>query len=227
MTKVGEIFEMVRAFMNDNKDAVYHNDVLVPYLKIAYDELKLDLEDYSIPINILTSDGILVTAGVTEIGGSDGPPLPAHLIEIIEIYERTNGTNNDYMQMTRQITLPKTEQQTTFLEVWTWQGQKVKLLGATSDIEIKMDYLSELTDVNNENSIIELTNCKVALAARIAALCAQFIEQNTEHYQACLDTCNNAVDKMLNIKIKSQQRIPIRRRPFMARAKMRNNNYTN
>lgn len=221
MVKVGDIFDTTRALMNDTTGAVYTDAVLIPYFKIAYDELRLELEDYQIPIGILTSDEIRVNAGVTTIGGDGGPSLPKHLIEIMSIYERTYGTTNDFVVMTRQITLPKTEVRTQYLEVWSWQNQRVKLLGATNDIGVKIDYIGEIPDIVNQDNVVELTNSKVALAARTAALCAQFIEENAERYQAAMDTCNNAIDKMLNIKIKPQQRIPIRRQPFMARYKAR------
>lgn len=225
MIKVGEVFDSVRAFMNDTSGAVYTNVIILPYFKIAYDELRLELEDYSIPIGMATSDGFTVTAGVTCIGGNGGPALPKDLIEVLEVYERTAGTTNDFVPMARDITLPKTEVRSSYLEVWAWQRQKIMLLGATSDVEVKLDYLAELPDVNNENTVLEVTNSKIALSARTAALIAMFIEENGERYQACLDTCNNALEKMLNIKIKPQQRIPIRRMPFNARRKMRGSGY--
>lgn len=217
-TKVGSIFDdNVRPLLNDQVGAVFTDDVIMPYFKMAYEHLRLECEDNNIPFTNLTSDPITVVAGVTNIGGDNGPALPRDLVEIIEMYERTSGTNNDYMRMRKLNFLPKTSVLTEFLEVYTWQGQVVKLLGANSDIQVKFDYVGDsFINISGVNNQIALFNAKQFLGFRTAALCAQFIGENPDRAQVLNEEAGNALQSLESIAVKNQQNNPIRRRPFMS-----------
>lgn len=215
--KAGVIFTGVRAALNDQEDAVYHDSVILEYFQMAYEKLRQEMEDSNVPITNITSDAITITAGVTDIGGPTGPALPNDLIEIINLWEVSADTDQDYMLMRRLQFLPKTPIQTAYLEVYSWQDQQVKLLGATGDIQVKFDYVaSNLGDVTDKNSQIRLTGAVNYLKFGTAALIAALIEGDLERAGTLGQLASDALDTTLNIKIKNQQSITTRRRPFRA-----------
>lgn len=224
--KAGEVFSGVRALLNDNLGAVYNNAVILPYFQIALEELRQDCEDYSIPITNKTSAAITISQGITDIGGPNGPALPDDLIEPLECWEIVAGTNSDYMLMVRKDFLPKTSTLTAYLEVYTWAEQYIHFLGANGDIQVKIDYIaSNFGAVKNENSIIKVSNAVNYLKYRSAAMCAMFIMQDEDRAQVLNDLYTNAKDIFLNIKVKSQQNIMTRRRPFLSSYKNRGGMY--
>jgi hypothetical protein len=220
--KAGDIFDKARFFLNDTEGAVFTDTVLLPALQIAAEDLRLECEDNNIPYTNVTSEIISVPAGTVNIGGTDGPALPTDLVEIIEMYERIAGTNNDFVMMKRRNFLPKTEFQTTYLEVYTWQKQQVHFIGATGDIEVKIDYVGNtINAINNANSEVLLFNSISFLWFRTAALAANYIGENETRSTQLNSEAARCIETMENIGIKNQQSMPVRRRPFMASYRQR------
>lgn len=221
--KAGDVFNTARFLLNDTEVQQFTDTVLAPALKIAVNDLRLECEDNNIPYTNMTSAAITVPAGTFDIGGSTGPALPADLVEIVEMYERVAGTNNDFMLMARRNFLPKTEFQTTFLQTYTWQKQIVHFIGATGDIEVKIDYVGDtLSRVIDANSEIAIYNSISFLSFRTAALAANYIGENKSRSDELNLEAVRCIETMENIGIKNQQSIPIRRRPFMSRYRMNN-----
>lgn len=215
--KAGDIFENAKSLLNDQLGDVYTDDVLLPYLRMAIVDLRLECEDNNIPYTNITSEAITVSAGTLGLGGPGQPPLPKDLVEIVEMYERSAGTTNDYMLMRRRRFEPKTETQTTFLQVYTWQGQRVHFIGATSDIQVKIDYISQnIGDVVNKNTLILIFNSCAFLWFRTAALAAFYIMENKTRSDECNSEAARCIETMESIAQKSEQNMPIRRRPFMS-----------
>ena len=220
--KAGEVFEKARFLLNDTQGAVYTDEVLLPALQIATDNLRLECEDNNIPFTNVTSASITVPAGVKNIGGPGGPALPSDLVEVIEAYERIAGTSNDFMQMRRRNFVPKTDFETTYLEVYTWQRQVIWFIGSTSDIEVKLDYVGNtLSQPTNANSEILIFNSISFLYYRTAALAANFIGENKTRSDELNQEAVAAIETMENIGIKNQQSEPVRRRPFMSAYRQR------
>lgn len=216
----GQIFDTARSLLNDQIGATFTDTVLLPYLKIANEDLRLECEDNNIPMTNVTSAGITIPAGVKSIGNPDepgSPPLPEDLVEIVEMYERIAGTNNDFIQMRRKTFLPKTDFQTVYLEVYTWQEQQVHFIGATGIIEVKIDYVGQtIKGVINTNSEILLFNSMSFLWFRTAALAANYIGENKTRSDELNMEALRCIETMENIGIKNQQSVTIRRRPFMS-----------
>ena len=220
--KAGEVFDKARFFLNDTVSAVFTDTVLLPALQIAIEDLRLECEDNNIPFTNVTSAAILVPTGVQSIGGDGGPALPTDLVEIVEMYERIAGTTNDFIQMRRRNFIPKTEFQTTYLEIYTWQKQVVNFIGSTSDIEVKIDYVgNSLNQVVNANSEILIYNSISFLWFRTAALAANYIGENKTRSDELNIESVRCIETMENIGIKNQQSMPIRRRPFMSSYRQR------
>lgn len=220
--KAGDIFLNARALLNDALADVYTDDVLLPYLRMAITDLRLQCEDNNIPFTNVTSEAIEITAGTTGIGGLDQPALPSDLIEIVEMYERLSGTTNDYMLMSRRRFKPKTEVQTTYLQVFSWQGQKVEFIGSTSDIEVKIDYISQnIGDITDKNTLILVYNSCAFLWFRTAAFAAMYIMENKTRADECNAEAARCIESMESIAQKNEQSMPVRRRPFMSSYRQR------
>lgn len=215
--KAGDIFLNARALLNDTPGDVYTDDVLLPYLRMAIVDLRLECEDNNIPFTNITSEAITVDAGTLGIGGPDQPALPRDLIEIVEMWERTAGTSMDYMLMSRRRFEPKTETQTTFLQVYTWQGQRVHFIGATSDLEVKIDYISQsIGQITDKNSLILIYNSCAFLWFRTAAMGAMYVMENKTRADDLNGEAARCIESMEAIAQKSEQGMPVRRRPFMS-----------
>lgn len=224
--KVGEVFTGSRALLNDQDNAVYTNAVQLEYFKLAYETIRQACEDHNIPITNKTSEAITISQGITDIGGPTGPALPADLIEPMECWEIPAGTNDDYMLMRRLQFLPKTSVLTAYLEVWQWAEQYIHFIGASGDIQVKLDYLATgMPDVTDENSIIKLKNAVNYLKYRTAAHCAMFIDQDETRAETLNALATEAYDTLMGILIKNSQNIQTRRRPFMANYKFRGSLY--
>ncbi len=226
MLKVGDVFDGARALLNDQAGAVFTDTVQLPYLKMAYEEIRQECENYNIPITNKTSAALAINTGMKDIGGPTGPALPNDFVEPLECWEIPAGTNDDYMLMRRLEFLPKTSVLTSYLEVWQWAEEYIHFLGANGDIKVKLDYVAlGMPDVVDANSIIKLSNAINFLKFKTAALCAMFIGENESRAQVCNDQAEVYKDLLLNIKVKNSQGIATRRRPFMAAYKQRGSLY--
>lgn len=220
--KAGDIFDRARFCLNDVNATSFTDTVLLPALKFAYEDLKMECEDNNIPFTNITSAAITVPAGIKTIGGSGGPALPIDLIEIVELYERIAGTTSDFKMMRRRNFLPKTDFETTYLEVYAWQGQEIKFIGATGAIEVKIDYVSSnLGNIIDKNTEIRLYNCINFLSFRTAALASNYIGENKSRSDELNGEAVRCIETMENIGIKNQQSAPVRRRPFMSSYRQR------
>ena len=214
---VSDVLLTSATLLNDSAQASFTNAVLFPYLKIAWDELREILEEHNIEITNAVSDALSIVVGVVDIGGNTGPPLPQNLVEIQALHERTSGTSEDYILMVKRTTLPKVVTLTNQLVWWAYEGQKIKFVGANVDRQVKIDYISNgLPDLEAVSSPITLINAKTALEFRTAGLAAEFIGENPTRADSLNNNASGALERALNINIKSEQSIITRRRPFRA-----------
>lgn len=211
----GSLFDRVRALQNDTDGAIYTDDAILPYCQIAQDDLNLALQEYNIPVTNATSAVLSINEGQVDIGGPTGPALPLDFIDILDIAERTAGTSNDFMRMQRLQFLPQTEILTAYLQVWSYQNQIIKFLGANGNIEVQLHYIADtLGYVENENSQLRLFNVRAYLQYRTAGHCSMFVGENETRANLQFGLAQQALDAILNINIKSTQGIYTRRRPF-------------
>lgn len=224
--KVGNIFTGARALLNDQENQIYTNTVLMEYFQIAYEKLRQECEDNNLPITNKTSEPITINLNVFDIGGPTGPALPNDLIEPITLWEIPAETNCDYMKMRQMRFLPKTSTLTAYLEVWSWADEYAHFLGANGVIQVKIDYVaSTLGVVTDENSLIRLKNSVNYLKCSVASMAAMFMGENESRAAVLAGMATDALDQLTNIKVKMQQAINTRRRPFMASYKQRGTMY--
>jgi len=220
----GSVMDRSALLLNDAAKSIFTYTVQLPYLNMAQDELSETLEQYNVPVTNEKSSILVVTTAMTDIGGATGPALPADLIEVRGSYERLSGSSEDFQIMSRVDFLPPFTQLTESLIYWTWQQQIMYFLGATTNRDVRLDYLAvvmpPLTNTAGTDNIT-LFNAKSFLAYRTAALCAEFIGENPTRANDLNNFATLALDRFLAINTKGRQATPVRRRPFMAAAKVR------
>ena len=219
----GDVYARARGLLNDLDGNLFSDASLKPYLQTALDELSEMYEDNGLPLtDKATPTSLIINAGVTDIGGPTGPPLPVDLVEITALYERTGGTSQDFNLMRRMDFLPEYTIPTAYNIYWTWQQQFIHFLGATNQLEVKIEYVANVfPKILDLNTVIPIINAMNTLSFRTAGLAAEFIGENKERADSLNGQAGGALDRLMNLSIRGQQAITTRRRPFRANYKMR------
>lgn len=217
---VVSVLDRARFFLNDVNATLFTNDNLLFPFGVAYDDLKEELYDNNIQITSEVSKEYTITTAMKDIGGNTGPALPTNLVVPVTLWERLDGSNDDFTMMSQCRRLPKTDVITGYLQYWAYERQIIKFLGANTNRNVKVDYTGDtLTFITSVNSRINLFNAKSFLSYRTAGLAAQFYGENDTRADTLNGNATLALDKLLNTDIKNQQSMPVRRKPFMANYK--------
>lgn len=219
-----DVMDRAAALMNDTNKNTYSYIAQLPYLNIAIDELSELMELNNVPTTNAVSASLHIAAGVVTITSATTPALPTDLIEIQQLWEKTYNVTEDWQGMSRVEFLPKYSVLLQNLIYWTWQQQAINFLGATTDRDVKIDYIARaISNVSSTTGADTITtfNAKSFLAYRTASLCAEYIDADEARASALAKDAVAALDRTLNISIKGRQAIATRRRPFMAAYKLR------
>lgn len=205
------------ALLNDPNQTQFTNAVQLPYMQIAWDELAEIFEENAHDMMKVSNQTFVITTAMTDIGGSTGPSLPNDLIEIQTLYERTNGSSEDWQEMTRKDYQPEFVVTTTSLIYWWWAKQIINFLGATTTRQVRVDYIGlTFAALTGPSSSIAVFNGINFLAFRTAGLCAEFVGENPTRATSLYASAEKALERLENINAKANQEIPARRRPFQA-----------
>lgn len=224
MSTPASIMARAAALMNDSVRSVYTDEVCLPYLNMALDELQEYYELNNVPITNQSSAIINVPKGTSVIGFNTVPALPANLIEIQSLYESEEGQDG-WAQMTPKNFIHSTQDQITSFIVYSWNNGKLNLIAANRDNDLRIDYIGSVfpTDLAIGQISIDypIPNIKSYLAYKTAALCARYIGENSSRSDELNLLAQLALDRALGISTKSRQSILTRRRPFRAAFKSR------
>lgn len=213
----GEIFDAVRALLNDIAGDVYSNTTQLPYLKIAAAELREHFALNNVPVtNQTTTPPLDIDAGVEEISFTTTPALPSNLVEIQQLWQRP-VESNPWIPVDKREYLPHNLEGvvTNQIPYWVWEDQKIKFLPSNADLQLKLDYIKTLfTDLVDEDSVIGVINADTFLSYRTAALVAEFIGENKSRADDLNGDASLAIDRTTGISTKGRQSIVTRRRPF-------------
>lgn len=219
------VMDRVAALMNDTAKTTYTYNAQIPYVNMAFDELQEEFERNNVPVTNQQTVVIEVPKNTIVINPSVGPGdiavpnYPVDLIEIQQLWERLNGTNDPFVPMTPRDFLPhyNDDQRTNNIGVFTWQDQRIKFIAPLTDREVKIDYIKALFQAEIVSSTaIGIINARSFLYYRTAALCSQFIGENETRANELNKFAKEALDRTLGISTKGRQAIVTRRRPFMS-----------
>lgn len=160
----------VRALLNDLDVQEYRDSVLLPYVGLAQSELDGFLASKGIERYRLEAK-VTVPAGTAVLTATSSPAFPADLRQPVVLHERPAGsTSADAWRGMVQIRedLPNREPGEV-LGLWSWQGGAIRFLGATTDREVQIDYLTVPAEVALPTDVLPMIDSADALAYLTAA----------------------------------------------------------
>jgi hypothetical protein len=129
----GQITALTRSLLNDAQGNLFTDTVLLPYVNSAYRKVQRAIGNAG-GGGFIQDDALLVVAAVTAVDTSlqvaitdaTAPPnqLPTDLIVPAKIWERPNGSTDDFLEMvdlSQHGGLPSRAQDIT-LSVWEWRN---------------------------------------------------------------------------------------------------------
>jgi len=194
-------------YLNDTGAVLYTNARLLPYVKMANDFMETNLEENNISCKNESETGIVVLAGKDEL-----LPLPADFVWPIALKERGLGSSDLYTDMNQRPWEPEISPSDRLI-YWTWRTDKIKLLPATTDREVKLYYQCSFPIINVVNDSV-YGYAKQYLIAKTAAMAHLFTSQNTTASDIANQQAEKNMDQLVNIQAKKSQANPVRRRPY-------------
>ena len=221
-----EVMDRSAALMNDPLLTDYTYAAQLPYLNMAIDELVENLEESNSSPTNQTSTVIPLFVGHNKITPTEHvefPHYPVDLIEIQAVGERTAGTNDQFVPLTRKEFLQAFPANSALL-FWNWEDQIIKFNpnGATTIREIQLQYIRQaIMQATSEASIIGTINARSYLSFKTAAFCALFIGENESRAGVLEIQAEKALERITGINNKGRQQMATRHRPFRAGFKSR------
>lgn len=215
----GTVMQTAASLLNDTARTTYTDAAVVPYLRIALQELREMFELNSISVTQEVSAVITLTAGQTTVSYNAVFPLPSlpnDFVEPLQVWERQSGID-PFMPMTRRDFLPHylDGNITSQFIFYAWNGQELKVMPANQSNDLKLDYIRQLfNNIVDASSLINVVNAQTFLEFRTAALVAEFVERNVTSANALNNMAIVGLDRVTGISSKSKQTISTRRRPF-------------
>ena len=160
----GQITSLVRSLLNDSQGNLFTDTVLLPYANSAYRKTQRALGNAG-GGGFIQDDVLLVVPAVVQVDTSlqvsitdaTAPPnqLPTDLLVPVKIWERANGSSDDFVEMAdlctaRRLAVARARKST--LSVWEWRGDGIYFLGATQDAQIRLRYLKAYPDFTDATS---------------------------------------------------------------------------
>lgn len=207
---VVSIFELARPLLNDVIGALYTDDVMLPYLKLAHKDLEIELDLNNCEINFISESVIDVAIGVTSL------PLPTNFFLPINLKERADGEDNSEFIKMKEVSdinslslLPAVT-----LRYWDYRHNCVNLIGSTTAREVRLSYQRSLAQVVDSSSLLAIRHAENYYAYRTAALCAEFIGGNKNRADSLNMFAANSSNNLVSLYVKNTQGNRVRRKPF-------------
>lgn len=213
----GTVMDGSAVLLNDKDKVAWTYSVLLPYLKLALDELELEYANNGMPTIKEISAAIDVPASSIPSGIAG----PNDMMAPIEVFERLEGeTSEDSWRRMTQVKFEDNRAASDRLLVWDWREEEIKVPPCTVAREIKIHYYKEISEPANENTNLSIENAKLALTFKTAAFAAEFGGAMPTRAESLHTKGDRYLNRVIGRDIKSMQGMPARRRPFGYRRKL-------
>lgn len=206
MANAQDAIKSARAYLNDVNGITWSDSVLMPLLQEAFGELQLNLATHRIPV-IKAQVDISVPTGTTVL-----PNLPTNIVSPISLYEKDPTATDDFYDQMLQVTFLPNDSPNAFLGVWAWIGQRVLLLGATEDRQVRFQYEGYLTVPTVLTDPLGFIFAERFLGPRIASIALHSVGQ-TSRAMAVSRAADINLFQVMQYNTTSDQR-PVRRRRY-------------
>lgn len=206
------VMDRARAALNDASGQLFTNNVLLPFLNNAWEDLQSEMQVNGLPTVFGATAALTIPAGAIVLSTVSTPPLPTNLVEPQNLYERRPGETRWYPMGEYPGLLPTYQGET--LGIWQWRGDTIKFVGATTDREILIEYTSSLPEITGANTVIPIDSAKLFLAYKTAAEAASDVGQNPQRAESLSARANVEKQKFIAIRVKGLQGLSVRRIPY-------------
>lgn len=206
----------VAAKVGDPEGVVYDEGQIAPFVNNALGEITLYMRTRSIK-EMLHRAQLTVPAGTTAITRTS-PASPNNLPDQLRVpefmWEATPGqtANQNFARMIGPRILPRVPQGQT-LVYWDWKGEEIKLVGATTDRIVQIDFFREVDPLVLPTDKLFIPDSILPI---VSLVCAQIAVSRG----ATSDAVNWKQEAMLYLQdiageqVKAQQSAPLRRSPY-------------
>lgn len=219
----GQVTSLVRSLLNDAAGNLFTDTVLIPYANSAYRKVQRALANAGSGA-FLSDDVLLVVPAVAAVDTSlqvsitdaTAPPnqLPPDLLAPMKLWERANGSSDDFVEMT-DLTghggLPS-QPQGMNLQYWEWRADGIYFLGATQDTQIRLRYEKAYPAFVDGTSSVLIRDALEPIAFFTAALAAG--ARGAPEAWRWDDAGTDALEDLLVRATRREQHSVRRRRPY-------------
>ena len=134
---------LTRALINDSAGAVFNDGTLMPLLNSAYRALQRELAEAGVSVLVSQIDlDLPLTSGLTttELTDTSTPQLPTDLVVPHQLWEQQAGSSELFVPMEKIVSGLPNLQPGSFLRMWEWREDTIQLLGATSEVTVRLRY---------------------------------------------------------------------------------------
>src|SRR6516164_7042192 len=165
--------QSARICLGDLNGITWTDAILIPYLQEAFRTLVLRLRSYSIPVIKMQTAILSVPVGTTLLNSVAG--YPNNMVRPISMLERDPGTGmNNFIDMIETAFVPIMDP-IDDLQFWTWMGERISFVGATSSREVLLRYEGTLIPPVTVNDPLGFLQAENYLGPKTAALALKTI----------------------------------------------------
>lgn len=207
---------LTRALINDAAGSVFNDATLMPLLNSAYRALQRELAEAGVSVLVAQADLHLpLTSGLTttELSDTSSPQLPTDLMVPHQLWEQQTDSGDLFVPLEKIVGGLPNLQPGTFLRMWEWREDTIQLLGATSEVTVRLRYEKVLPQLvlGTDPILIRASNDALAYATAAVAARARGARALAADMQS---TAMEATQKLIERYIRPEQFKARRRKPY-------------
>jgi hypothetical protein len=212
---------LARALVNDSSGAVFTDTLLMPLLNSAYRGLQRELAENGVSVLMEQQDielDLVGTTGVTntEISDVSSPQLPTDCLMPHVLWERATANTCDVFVPMEKFTSGGSMlnlQPSTYMRLWEWREDKIKLIGATQSVTVRVRYEKVLATLTLGTDPVQIRSATDALGYATAALAARSRGARALAVDL-LGAAQTAIENLINRYVRPEQTTGRRRKPY-------------
>ncbi|MGB9334107.1 MAG: hypothetical protein WCB14_03790 [Candidatus Acidiferrales bacterium] len=207
---------LTRALINDAAGSVFNDATLMPLLNSAYRALQRELAEAGVSVLVSQVDlDLSLTSGLTttELSDPSTPQRPTDLMVPPQLWEQQTNSGDLFVPLEKIVGGLPNLQPGTFLRMWEWREDTIQLLGATSDVTVRIRYEKVLPQLvlGTDPILIRASNDALAYATAAVAARARGARALAADMQS---TAMEATQKLIERYIRPEQFKARRRKPY-------------
>ena len=212
------VMDLSAALLNNVSKSVFSYTVLLPYLKLAHDDLESKLIDNGVTTNNVVDKTITHIAQIIPSPEPRIVALPANFFLPIRLEERllTSTNDDDYTDMTEvdRIDPLGTASVRPELNIWTFAEGNIKVPPCNTNRNIRLTYKKKFAPITSDGSNEEVDKSRNFIAFRTAAIAAEFKGRNKVLADSLNLQAADSLDTLISIYTKANQANRVRRKRF-------------